>query len=52
MQLIQDFKELKSFVQVGVKYEVSDNAVRKWCKLYDIPVKAKELKEFINKFNI
>ena len=33
-------------------YEVSDNAVRKWCKLYGIPVKAKELKEFVNKFNV
>ena len=28
-QLEQDFKELKSFVQVGKKYNVSDNCVRK-----------------------
>lgn len=34
--LINDFKELKSFVQVGKKYGVSDNAVRKWCKKYEI----------------
>lgn len=34
--LIKDFKELKSFVQVGKKYGVSDNAVKKWCKLYGI----------------
>jgi hypothetical protein len=33
-QLMQDFKELKSFVQVGKKYGVSDNAIRKWCKFY------------------
>lgn len=51
LQLIQDFKELKSFVQVGIKYNVSDNAVRKWCKLYGIPFKSKEIKEFINNFN-
>lgn len=50
IQLIQDFKELKSFVQVGVKYEVSDNSVRKWCRLYGIPDKSKEIKEFIDKF--
>lgn len=50
LQLIQDFKELKSFVQVGIKYNVSDNAVRKWCKLYGIPFKSKEIKEFINNF--
>lgn len=51
LQLIQDFKELKSFVQVGLKYNVSDNAVRKWCKLYGIPFKSKELKEFLLNFN-
>jgi 5-methylcytosine-specific restriction endonuclease McrA len=50
LQLIQDFKELKSFVQVGLKYNVSDNAVRKWCKLYGIPFKSKELKEFLLNF--
>lgn len=35
-ELIIKFKELGSFVQVGKYYEVSDNAVRKWCKYYDI----------------
>jgi Zn finger protein HypA/HybF involved in hydrogenase expression len=35
-QLIQDFKELKSFVQVGKKYGVSDNSVRKWIAFYQI----------------
>lgn len=52
LQLIQDFKELKSFVQVGVKYGVSDNAVRKWCKLYGIPSSSKEMKIFIENNNI
>lgn len=40
--LMADFKELKSFVQVGKKYGVSDNSVRKWCKLYGILDKVKE----------
>lgn len=31
-QLIEDFKELGSFIQVGKKYNVTDNAVRKWYK--------------------
>jgi ribosomal protein L37AE/L43A len=35
-QLIQDFEELKSFVQVGKKYGVVDNTVRKWLKFYQI----------------
>ena len=46
-QLISDFKELKGFSQIGRKYEVSDNAVRKWFKYYDLPVKLKELKEIL-----
>lgn len=50
LQLINDFKELKSFVQVGKKYNVTDNAVRKWCRLYKIPDHTKDIKEYIKKF--
>jgi prophage antirepressor-like protein/transposase-like protein len=35
LQLKQDMEELKSMVQVGRKYSVSDNAVRKWIKNYE-----------------
>jgi transposase-like protein len=34
-QLKNDLKELKSMVQVGVKYKVSDNAIRKWIRNYE-----------------
>lgn len=34
--LLDKFKELKTFVSVGKFYDVSDNAVRKWCKKYKI----------------
>lgn len=51
IQLIKDFKELKSFVQVGIKYSVTDNAVRKWCRLYGLPIHTKELALYINQFN-
>lgn len=44
-------KELKkvadsetSFVALGSKYGVSDNAIRKWCKFYDLPFKKKDIK--------
>lgn len=37
-QLIADFKELKSFVRVGKKYGVSDNAIRKWLELYQVSI--------------
>ena len=35
------------YLQVGKKYEVSDNAVRKWMKTYELPSSAKELKELV-----
>ncbi len=34
----------KPFVQIGKMFEVSDNAVRKWCKSYDLPYKQKDIK--------
>lgn len=36
------YKQLseRSFIDVGKLYKVSDNAVRKWCKNYNIPDKA------------
>lgn len=52
IQLIKDFKELKSFLQVGNKYNVSDNAVRKWCSLYGLPIKTKEIKNLLSKIEI
>lgn len=33
--LENDIKELKSFVAVGKKYNVSDNAIRKWIRRYN-----------------
>lgn len=48
IELINSFKELGSFVQVALKYNVTDNAVRKWCDLYQIPRSTKEIKEYIN----
>lgn len=41
-ELLEKFKELKSYVQVGKFYNVSDNAVRKWCKYYKIIDMVKE----------
>jgi hypothetical protein len=35
-QLIEDKDELRYFTRIGNKYGVSDNAVRKWFKYYDI----------------
>lgn len=42
LELIKSFKQYKSYVQVGKHYGVSDNAVRKWVKLYQIEDMVKE----------
>lgn len=50
-QLISDFKELKSFVKVGNKYNLSDNGLRKWMsKEFDMT--NKELNNFKLKYVI
>lgn len=41
-ELIEKFENLKSFVKVGEFYDVSDNAVRKWCSFYGILDMVKE----------
>ena len=33
-----------SFVSIGKMYDVSDNAVRKWCKYYNLPFKKTDIK--------
>lgn len=40
------YKELKesNFIEVGKKYGVSDNSVRKWCRYYGLSDKAKDYK--------
>lgn len=43
-QLILDFKELKNIKAIGKKYNVSDNAIRRWLTYYSLPFKTKELK--------
>ena len=31
------------FTQIGAKFGVSDNAIRKWCKVYNLPTKKTEI---------
>ena len=37
-----------SFLQIGRKYGVSDNTIRKWCKAVNLPNKAAEIKQYTN----
>lgn len=43
--LIEDLKTL-NMVEIGKKYNVSDNAVRKWCKIYNLPYKKKDIEQY------
>ena len=47
--IINELMNFKSFVELGKKYNISDNAFRKWCKKYNLPSSKKELKEWLNK---
>lgn len=37
-----------SFSEIGRKYKVSDNAVRKWCDKYNLPRKVSDIKKYTN----
>ena len=36
------------FTKIGQQFEVSDNAIRKWCKAENLPSKASEIKKYTN----
>ena len=39
----------QSFTSIGLKYGVSDNAIRKWCINYNLPSKSREIKTYSDK---
>lgn len=34
------------FLQIGKKYGITDNAVRKWCDFYNLPRKVSDIKKY------
>ena len=44
LQLKKDLQSINSFLGVSRKYGVSDNAIRKWCKIYGLPTKSAEIR--------
>ena len=36
----------KPFTQIGAQFNVSDNAIRKWCKNYSLPTKRADIKKY------
>ena len=45
--LLNDFRELKSFVQIGKKYGVSDKTIFKWCAKLGLPTHKKEIEALL-----
>lgn len=48
--LIQAFCDYKSFSAVGRMFNVSDKAVVKWCKSYNLPTNRKDMNAFIRNY--
>lgn len=46
-ELLAVFKQYKSFVGVGRRYNVSDNAIRKWLSEHDLPTSRNDLDKLI-----
>ena len=40
---LKELIRVKPFTQIGAAYDVSDNAVRKWCDAYNLPRKKSEI---------
>ena len=34
------------FTKIGEKFNVSDNAIRKWCDKYNLPRKSSDIKKY------
>ena len=37
-----------SFVELGKQFQVSDNAIKKWCKFYNLPFRKADIKKYSN----
>lgn len=42
----QEKIRILSFLKIGEEYGVSDNAVRKWCKSYNLPYQKSVIKSY------
>lgn len=46
---LKDLIRNNSFTQIGKQFGVSDNAIRKWCKAYNLPNRAGDIKNINEK---
>ena len=45
---LKDLIRTTPFVKIGKMFSVSDNAVRKWCRKFNLPYKTSEIKNYTN----
>lgn len=50
-KLLDDISKL-NLVNIGKKYDVSDNSIRKWLKSYNLPYKRKDIKLYLSNMGI
>jgi hypothetical protein len=43
-EVLKNKIRISNFLQIGKEYNVSDNAVRKWCKFYGLPYKSRVIR--------
>ena len=43
---LKDLIRIKPFTKIGEQYQVSDNAIHKWCDKYNLPRKATDIKKY------
>lgn len=44
--ILKDLIRTMPFTTIAKKYDVTDNAIRKWCKVYHLPTKTREIKKY------
>lgn len=47
-ELLKEMIRTTPFTTIGKKYNVTDNAVRKWCKFYNLPTRKTDINNFSN----
>ena len=48
-EILKEKIKTTPFTTIGIEYGVTDNAVRKWCKTYNLPYRTCDIKEIIKK---
>lgn len=45
-EVLKDMIRTETFVSIGKSFSVSDNAIKKWCKAYNLPYRKSDIKKY------